>query len=121
MKERKGYPLYPDFTLNLLILVLLVLGALLTLAVILAPTIRGEADPFIPLLSRNGTSSGCTRSSITSIQVGEGYWSSPSPPSSSPSPSSTRGRSGRGGGGFSPSAWASSSSVSSSSSRWWAT
>ena len=50
MKERKGYPLYPDFTLNLLILALLVLGILLTLAVIFAPTIRGEADPFTPLV-----------------------------------------------------------------------
>jgi quinol-cytochrome oxidoreductase complex cytochrome b subunit len=50
MKERKGYPLYPDFTLNLLILALLVLGILLTLAVILAPTIQKEADPLTPLV-----------------------------------------------------------------------
>ena len=48
-EERRGYPLYPDFTLNLLILALLVLGILLTLAVILTPRVQGEADPFTPL------------------------------------------------------------------------
>jgi len=52
MKEtrgREGYPFYPDFVLNLLILALLVLGVLLTLAVISTPRIHGEADPFTPL------------------------------------------------------------------------
>lgn len=48
-REKRGYPLYPDFTFNLLILTLLALGALLTLTVILAPGVQGEADPFSPL------------------------------------------------------------------------
>jgi len=50
MRERRGYPLYPDFALNLLILALLLLGVLLTLAVILTPKVQGEADPFTPLV-----------------------------------------------------------------------
>ena len=49
-RGEEGYPLYPDFALNLLILALLILGALLTLAVIRGPIIRGEADPFNPLV-----------------------------------------------------------------------
>lgn len=48
-KEKRHYPLYPDFVFNLLILALLALGILLTLAVILAPSIQGEADPLTPL------------------------------------------------------------------------
>lgn len=49
VNERRGYPLYPDFALNLLILALLLFGVLLTLAVIFTPKVHGEADPFIPL------------------------------------------------------------------------
>lgn len=49
MRDKRGYPFYPDFMINLFILALLILGILSTLAVIRGPIIHGEADPFTPL------------------------------------------------------------------------